>query len=350
MAQNTTNRRTNTSGKTPAKSTAKTTKTTAASTAKTPAKASAKPAANTDKKRTGAQKAIGRHPGKRRTLSPVAVLLALLILLLLLIALFHVLFSSDTARSEEAASDSEMTESEYETETEPTATIPPSRLTAEYFGTENGYKTYQSDDMTAALGVDVSSFQGWIDWEQVADSGVSFAVIRAGFRGYTDGETNRDIYFTYNIESALANGLDVGIYFFSQALTPEEAEEEAETVLDMVAGYDITYPIYFDWESVDDADARTNIISRTELTACAEAFCSTIERAGYQAGIYFNLSQAARLYALFDLTDYAFWLAEYQDTPSFPYAIDMWQYTNEGTVPGIAVTVDLNLSFPASGQ
>ena len=113
----------------------------------------------------------------------------------------------------------------------------------------------------------------------------------------------------------------------------------------MVSGYDLRYPIYFDWEPIEDPDARTATISATELTQCAQAFCSTIEEAGYEAGVYFNLSLAMNLYHLYELKDYDFWLAEYQDVPSYPFAIDMWQYTNEGTVPGISTDVDLNLSF-----
>ncbi|MBQ9269747.1 MAG: glycoside hydrolase family 25 protein [Oscillospiraceae bacterium] len=227
----------------------------------------------------------------------------------------------------------------------PEKTLPPSLLDAACFGSENGYKTYQSDELKAKLGIDVSVYQGDIDWEAVAQSDVDFAILRAGYRGYEDGETGVDEYFTSNLEQASACGMDLGIYFFSQALTEEEARNEALEVLKLIQGYEIKYPIYFDWEPVSDGEARTASISSTELTRCARAFCYTIESAGYRAGIYFNLDLASHYYHLKDLSDYSFWLAEYQDIPSFPYAFDMWQYTNQGDVPGINTIVDMNLSF-----
>ena len=276
-----------------------------------------------------------RRKKNRRTLSPAVILLLFLaVLMALLFLLFRVLLKQDAPAPESV-------------ETAPivTETLPPSQLLQECFGEENGYKTYVSGDLTAELGVDVSSHQGYIDWQAVADSGVDFAIIRAGFRGYGDGSTNVDESFQYNLDGALAAGLDVGVYFFSQALTEEEAVAEAAQVISLVNGYDLSYPIYFDWEPIDGDDARTATISGTEVTSCALAFCRTIESAGYQAGIYFNLSNAITLFHLYDLKDYNFWLAEYQDTPSYPFAIQMWQYTNSGAVPGISEQVDLNLRF-----
>ena len=224
-------------------------------------------------------------------------------------------------------------------------TMPPCYVSKEFLGTENGYKTYQSEELTAKLGIDVSVYQGSIDWETVAESGVEYAILRAGYRGYAEGEIGVDEYLQYNLEQTELYGIDIGIYFFSQAMTEAEARNEALEVLKLVKGYDIKYPIYFDWEPVSDGDARTASISSSELTRCAQAFCQTIESAGYRAGIYFNLELASHYYHLKDLKEYTFWLAEYQDTPSFPYAFDMWQYTSSGEVPGISTIVDLNLSF-----
>ena len=229
-------------------------------------------------------------------------------------------------------------------------TLPPSTLALECFGTENGYKTYAADSVTAELGLDVSSHQGWIDWNAVAESDVDYVILRAGYRGYDSGSINQDEYFEYNIASATATDLGVGIYFFSQALSEEEAAAEAYTVLSLIEGYEIDYPIYFDWEPVSDETARTATISATEVTACAKKFCQVIEEAGYEAGVYFNLSMANHYYHLYELMEYEFWLAEYQDTPSYPYAIDMWQYTSHGSVPGIDTRVDLNLSFTSYGS
>lgn len=229
-------------------------------------------------------------------------------------------------------------------------TLPPSTLASECFGTENGYKTYRDETTTAQLGLDISSHQGWIDWAQVADSDVDYVILRAGYRGYGSGSIHQDEYFEYNISAATATDLGVGVYFFSQAMSPEEAAAEAYTVLSLIDGYDIDYPVYFDWEPVSDNEARTASISATEVTACAQAFCQIIEEAGYRAGVYFNLSIANHYYHLTDLMDYEFWLAEYQDTPSFPYQFGMWQYTASGTVSGIDTDVDINLSFQSYGS
>lgn len=227
-------------------------------------------------------------------------------------------------------------------------TLPPSQLSATCFGTEDGYKTYHSDSVTALLGLDVSSHQGWVDWGAIADSAVDYVILRAGYRGYGSGSIQQDEYFEYNIASATATDLGVGIYFFSQAMNEEEAAAEAHTVLALIEGYEIDYPIYFDWEPVNDDNARTATISATEVTACAKKFCEIVAEAGYQAGIYFNPSIAQHYYNLYELKEYEFWLAEYQDTPSYPYEFAMWQYTDSGTIPGIDTAVDLNLRFISS--
>ena len=272
---------------------------------------------------------------KKRNISTAAIIIIGIALLIVLFLLTRMLLQGLGSEREPAGNVTAI----------PEKTLPPSLLDAACFGSENGFKTYHSDDLKARLGIDVSVYQGEIDWEAVAQSDVDFAILRAGYRGYEEGETGVDEYFTYNLEQASACGVDLGVYFFSQALTEEEARNEALTVLELVKGYELKYPIYFDWEPVSDGDARTASISSTELTRCARAFCYTIESAGYRAGIYFNLDLASHYYHLKDLSDYSFWLAEYQDTPSFPYAFDMWQYTNQGDVPGIDTIVDMNLSF-----
>ena len=226
-----------------------------------------------------------------------------------------------------------------------TQPLPASVLDRNCFGWGAGFKTYADGVLRGKVGVDVSSHQGEIDWAAVAECGVDFAILRAGFRGYGDGSTQQDAYFSQNIQGALENGLDVGVYFFSQALNVEEARAEAHEVLSMLEGYDIRYPVYFDWEPIDGDEARTDTISARELTDCALAFCQVIEDAGYEAGIYFNLTMAIHYYHLTELKDYTFWLAEYQDTPSFPFAFDMWQYSDAGMVNGISTAVDLDLYF-----
>ncbi len=212
------------------------------------------------------------------------------------------------------------------------------------FYEEGGFKRYRSTDTVASVGVDVSSHQQEIDWELVAANGVEFAMIRVGYRGYTEGEIQPDDYFKQNIEGALAAGLDVGVYFFSQALNEEEALEEADFVLSQIQDYSLSYPVIFDWEDIQ-ADARTDGMDQLTLTACAAAFCQKIEAAGYRAGIYFNQRFGYEEFDLQSLQDYVFWLAEYNETPSFSYHFQLWQYCNDGRVDGIKTDVDLNLAF-----
>lgn len=222
--------------------------------------------------------------------------------------------------------------------------LPRNIYNADGFYEENGIRRYHGGDYIGVPGIDVSQYQTEIDWEQVKADGIEFAFIRVGYRGYVSGELDLDACFSSHLEGALAAGLDVGVYFFSQALTPEEAEEEANYVLEQIDGYAITYPIVFDWEEVQ-AQARTDEMNMLMLTSCAEAFCQTIEKAGYRSGIYFNQAYGYQQFNLVSLKEYEFWLAEYSLTPSFAYDFQIWQYTNEGKVPGIDGDVDLNLAF-----
>ena len=179
----------------------------------------------------------------------------------------------------------------------------------------------------------------------MADSGVKFAMIRCGYRGYgEEGNMAEDTMFRQNMEGALAAGLDVGVYFFSQAMDEQEAREEARFVLDKISGYQLAYPVFFDWEKIG-ADARSDAMDLTSLTTVTDTFCSEIEAAGYQAGLYFNQQLGYEELHLPSLQGYTFWLAEYNDTPSFTYDFDLWQYASDGSVDGIDGDVDLNLAF-----
>ena len=218
--------------------------------------------------------------------------------------------------------------------------------TACFSRNELGWRIYETPGCAAKIGVDVSVYQGEIDWQQVADSGVEFAMIRCGYRGYTEGNIKKDACFEANLQGALEAGLDVGVYFFSQAITPQEAEEEAEFVLDAIKGRQVTYPVVFDWEVITDSgEARTRGLEDQTLTDCARAFCDRVAQAGYEPVIYFNQDMGYLNYRLEQLSEYSFWLAEYNALPSFYYHFDLWQYTPDGTVPGIEGKVDLNLDF-----
>ena len=226
----------------------------------------------------------------------------------------------------------------------PEELLPKNDYDLEAFSEQDGFLSYDDGTRTASLGVDVSVYQGQIDWQAVREAGVEFAIIRLGYRGYTSGGLYLDDYYLQNIEGAQAAGLQTGVYFFSQAIDAEEAREEAEYVLQWVDGYDVSLPVFYDWE-LTTQEARPAGMDSEAVTACAAAFCQTIEEAGWDAGVYFGQHTGYQLLNLLELQDYAFWLAEYADTPSFRYQFAWWQYTESGTVPGIETPVDLNLRF-----
>lgn len=211
---------------------------------------------------------------------------------------------------------------------------------------DRGRVTYETDGRTAKVGIDVSVHQGEIDWPAVAADGVDFAMIRLGYRGYTEGGLIPDARFGENIRGALDAGLEVGAYFFSQAVNAQEAEEEADYVLAALEGYELTYPVAFDWEPIAAGQgARTEGVTGEEMTRCAVAFCERIQAAGYTPAVYFNQHLGYLEYDLRELTDYTLWLAEYDEKPDFYYHFDLWQYTHTGAVDGIQGSVDLDLDF-----
>jgi len=220
------------------------------------------------------------------------------------------------------------------------------------FASTDGRVTYTQEGQTVLAGVDVSFYQEDIDWHQVKASGIDFAIIRVGFRGYgPSGLMAEDSCFRRNIAGALEAGLQVGVYFFSQAVNVWEAREEANFVLDAIRGYDVTFPVVFDWERItNNASARTNGLPGSTMTLCAQAFCDAVAQAGYTPVIYFNQDAGYLDYDLDLLKDYDFWLAEYRSVPTFYYHFDLWQYTAKGRVPGIEGDVDLNLCFTDYGK
>lgn len=196
----------------------------------------------------------------------------------------------------------------------------------------------------SVLGIDVSYWQGDIDWEQVKSAGIEYVMLRIGWRGSEMGLMFPDDNIKVNYEGAKAAGLKVGGYFFSQAVSTQEAIEEAEFVLDIIKDWELDFPVAFDWEYLT-AEDRTGAVSGQTQTSCAVAFCETIRQAGFQPMVYFNPDHAVNRLDLERLTPYGFWLALYHDQLDFPYRVDMWQYTSTGTVPGIQGKVDINLMF-----
>ena len=221
--------------------------------------------------------------------------------------------------------------------------IPENPFQPEDFTYSDGYLTCTA--VPALLGVDVSAHQGSVDWSQVAQAGMEFAMIRLGYRGYTNGGIYEDECAMENLNGAKNAGLQIGAYFYSQALTPEEAAEEARLCISILGGRSLDLPLVYDWEYVS-TEARTGDMDPDTLMACVEAFCRTVEEAGYDAMVYFNPALAESLLDLEELLEYPWWLAMYSDRMTFPYAVQMWQYTDSGSVPGINGDTDMNLWFP----
>jgi len=209
---------------------------------------------------------------------------------------------------------------------------------------ENGEYQYLTDgQVTSHKGIDVSSHQGDIDWKQVAQDGVEFAIIRLGYRG-SEGKLVEDTKFEDNIKGASAAGIKVGVYFFSQAITTEELMEEANLVLEKIAPYKIECPVVYDVEKTSK-DGRMNNISVEERTQLTALFCQTIQAAGYKPMIYHNTEMGALMIDVAALEDYDKWYASYSDQMFYPYEYKIWQYSDKGRVAGISTDVDLDISF-----
>ena len=235
-------------------------------------------------------------------------------------------------------------QNQYEVEIDPK--IEASPYDNSCFFSEGNKVVYEDDHYTSRQGVDVSYHQGDIDWEQVKEAGYDFAFIRIGYRGYgTTGSVNLDKEFYNNLEGARSAGIDVGIYFFSQAISREEALEEAEFVLDALRGEDLELPVVFDPENILDDEARTDNVSGAQFTENTIAFCERIREAGYEPMIYSNMLWEAFTYDLEQLSAYPIWYADYEPLPQTPYHYVFWQYDNTASVPGIAGETDVNLQM-----
>ena len=213
---------------------------------------------------------------------------------------------------------------------------------------EDGSLRYTGMTGTVRLGVDVSDYQSGVDWSKLAAQGVDFAILRIGYTGYTKGSLRTDSAFAQHLQGARAAGIDVGVYYFSQAVTVQEAAAEAAHVLRLLDGRQLDLPVYFDWEPVFADDSRTKGNDNAHLTEYAAAFCDVVESAGYTSGIYLNRQQGYYRYDLSRLSDYALWVADYNDYPDFYYAFDMWQYSDSAVLDGMPTQADLNLLFVPS--
>ncbi|MBR4669550.1 MAG: glycoside hydrolase family 25 protein [Butyrivibrio sp.] len=204
--------------------------------------------------------------------------------------------------------------------------------------------TFGADGVLASgsgsRGIDVSKWNGSIDWNKVKNEGIDFAIIRCGYRGSSAGALIEDPTFRTNMKGAQAAGIKVGVYFFTQAVNEVEAVEEASMVINLCKGYGLTYPVYLD---VEGSNGRGDSISAAQRTANIKAFCGTIQNAGYKAGVYANKTWFTSKINTSQLTNYKIWLAQYAAAPTYNATrYDMWQYTSKGKVSGISGNVDMN--------
>lgn len=195
---------------------------------------------------------------------------------------------------------------------------------------------------TGTVGIDVSRWNGNINWNQVKNSGISYVIIRCGYRGSTKGSLIVDPMFEDYIKGATAAGLKVGVYFVTQAVDEREAVEEASMVLEMIKDYTISYPVFLD---VEPSGGRGDKISKETRTAVCKAFCETIKNANYTPGIYANKNWFTEKMDASALGAYKIWLAQYAEKPTYTGRYDMWQYRSNGRVSGISGDVDMNHSY-----
>ena len=196
---------------------------------------------------------------------------------------------------------------------------------------------------SGTMGIDVSKWNGNIDWTAVRNSGVSYVIIRCGYRGSTGGSLIEDPTYRKNIKGAKAAGLQVGVYFFTQAINEVEAVEEASMVLNLISGQGVTLPVYLD---VEASGGRADGIGKDMRTQVCKAFCQTIQNSGYKAGVYANKTWFTSYINTASLTNYKIWLAQYAATPTYTATrYDMWQYSSKGSVAGISGNVDMNIRY-----
>lgn len=212
--------------------------------------------------------------------------------------------------------------------------------------TEAGIQYAGDERYTIRKGIDVSEHQGDIDWGQVKAAGYDFAFLRIGYRGYGEqGTLCADAKFQQNIVNAHNAGVEVGVYLFSQAVSEDEALQEAGLVLEQLQGHSLELPVVFDPERIRDDAARTDNVTGEQFTKNTVLFCEKMKEAGYQPMIYSNMVWEAFEYDMEALADYPIWYADYEPVPQTPYYFSFWQYSEKGSVDGIEGNVDLNVQF-----
>lgn len=296
---------------------------------------------------------MAKHKKKRSTTSAFILLLTVSINALLLLILAYVIVGKlqDIKKQEEGAKRKEshvnqvnITDRDYGSIWIPNyKDLRKSRFDLQCVQDENGIKKYVSGTIESACGVDVCEWQEDIDWDQVAAQGIDFAMIRVVWRGYETGELHEDALYKEHIEGALKAGLKVGAYAFSQATTPQEAKEEAQLLLKCIEPYDVTFPIAYDWELVQNENSRIADLDGETLTACARAFCDEVKEKNYIPMLYLYKDLAYFRYDISKLSDCQLWLSRPSDDPDLFYPFAMWQYATKTKIEGIPGNADLNL-------
>lgn len=217
------------------------------------------------------------------------------------------------------------------------------------------YKRVTNETDTITMGIDVARYQGTIDWQEVSQADIDFAMVRIGYRGMANGEITPDPNGCYNLQEAAKAGIPLGVYFFSTAVTEEEAREEADWVAEVISGYPITYPVVYDCENFNTPDSRQYSMTKSERTDVALAFLEAIEKHGYE-GMFYASKVDLELEKSWEVSriegDYKIWVAQYPALPypdtwesSYSGQHHMWQYSMEGSIPGIRQPVDLNIAY-----
>ena len=206
-------------------------------------------------------------------------------------------------------------------------------------------KYYVDGKQVSYVGVDISKYQDYVDFVKLKKAGIDFVMIRVGARGYGTGQLVLDEYFYDNIKRASDAGLRIGLYFSSQAVSEEEAVEEANMVLENIGDYQVDYPIAFDMEFVVNDTARIDGLSKAEKTSIAKAFMDTVESAGYMSMLYGDKEWLIKEVDMSKLTAYDVWLSQMADIPDYPYRFSMWQYKDDAVIDVISGYASLNISF-----
>lgn len=223
-------------------------------------------------------------------------------------------------------------------------------------GLFTGCKSKRAEEIEGiTFGIDVARYQGTIDWQKVAATGVDFAMIRVGYRSQKDGLIKEDPNARYNLQEAQANGIKIGAYFFSTAISHEEAQEEADWIADILAPYSITFPVAYNCEGYGEEDSRQYTLSRSDRTDIALTFLSAVKKHGYEAMFYASkneMENSAKWEIARVEQDYKVWVAQYPVQPypetrqtDYNRTYQMWQYTQEGRVDGIDAPVDMNVAY-----